>query len=163
MMRKILILTISILICLILQIALLGGIQVNGGKPDLILILIILWAWGNGWKNGLVAGFFIGLLEDILFSPLLGLNAFCLSLVGFLVGEVRESLYEENVIAILLATAAASILNGLLLFSWTSIFQLSSSFLKRISSLTLLTSLYNCLLVFLIFVVKQKLKREKIL
>jgi len=162
MMKKILILIASVLLCLILQITLIGGIQAKGGKPDLLLILLVLWAWNTDWKQGLLAGFFIGLLEDILFSPLLGLNAFSLSLTGFVVGEVKERVYEENVVALLLVTAAASLLNGIVFFSWARIFNIFSSFLGKISSLTLPTSLYNCLLMFFIFLIKGKFGREKI-
>jgi len=162
MMKKILMLIASVLLCLVLQIALIGGVQTKGGKPDLLLVLLVLWAWNTDWKQGLLAGFFIGLLEDILFSPLLGLNAFSLSLTGFAVGEVKERVYEENVVALLLVTAAASFLNGIVFFSWARIFNIFSSFLGKISSLTLPTSLYNCLLMFFIFLIKGKFSREKI-
>jgi len=98
----------------------------------------------------------------LIASVLLCLNAFSLSLTGFVVGEVKERVYEENVVALLLVTAAASLLNGIVFFSWARIFNIFSSFLGKISSLTLPTSLYNCLLMFFIFLIKGKFGREKI-
>ena len=145
-----------------LEAALMGIVSFKGGKPDFPFILLILWAWTHDWKEGLLAGFTIGLLEDIFFSPLLGLNAFALSLVGFLTSEVRERVYQENIVFILLMVGLASILNGAILSFWLTIFRLSSSFLEKIINLTLLTSLYNCLLVFLIFLVREVCRKERI-
>ena len=145
-----------------LEAALMGIVSFKGGKPDFPFILLILWAWTHDWKEGLLAGFTIGLLEDIFFSPLLGLNAFALSLVGFLTSEVRERVYQENIVFILLMVGLASILNGAILSFWLTIFRLSSSFLEKIVNLTLLTSLYNCLLVFLIFLVREVCRKERI-
>ncbi|MFQ5835873.1 MAG: rod shape-determining protein MreD [bacterium] len=146
----------------LLQAALMGVVSFKGGKPDFPFILLILWAWTHDWKEGLLAGFTIGLLEDIFFSPLLGLNAFALSLVGFLTSEVRERVYQENIVFILLMVGLASILTGAILSFWLTIFRLSSSFLEKIIYLTLPTSLYNTLLVFLIFLVREVYRKERI-
>lgn len=146
----------------LLEATLMGMVSFKGGKPDLPFILLILWAWTHDWKEGLLAGFTIGLLEDIFFSPLLGLNAFALSLVGFLTSEVKERVYQENIVFILLMVGLASILSGAILSAWLTIFRLSSSFLEKIVYLTLPTALYNCLLVFLIFLVREVRRKERI-
>lgn len=154
-MKKTAIFIFLVILVLILQAVLVGGIQLKWGRPDLPLILLVFWAWHNDWKQGLLAGFIIGLLVDILFSPLLGLNAFSLGLVGFLVAELREKVYQDNVIIFLLLAAAATILNGVILTCWLLIFNLSSSFLEKFILLIFPTFLYNCLLTFPLFLLLE--------
>lgn len=161
-MKKLSVFILLVSLVFLLEAALMGIVSFKGGKPDFPFILLVLWAWTHDWKEGLLAGFTIGLLGDIFFSPVLGLNAFALSLVGFLTSEARQRVYQENIVFILLVVGLASILNGAILSFWLTIFGLSSSFLEKIIYLSLPTSLYNTLLVFLIFLVREVYRKERI-
>ena len=154
-MKKTIIFVFLVILVLILQGVLIGRIQLRWGRPDLPLILLIFWAWHNNWKQGLIAGFVIGLLIDILFFPLLGLNAFSLALVGFLVAEIRERVYQDNVIFFVLLIGAATVLNGIILSFWLLVFNISPSFLEKIVFIVFPTLLYNCIISFPIFLLKE--------
>lgn len=154
-MKKTVIFILLIILVLILQGVLIGRIQLRWGRPDLPLILLIFWAWHNNWKQGLIAGFVIGLLVDILFFPLLGLNAFSLALVGFLVAEIRERVYQDNVIFFILLIGAATVLNGIILSFWLLVFNISPSFLEKIVFIVFPTLLYNCIISFPIFLLRE--------
>ncbi|MBA7575832.1 hypothetical protein ES708_17668 [subsurface metagenome] len=154
-MKKTVIFIFLVILVLILQGVLIGRIQLRWGRPDLPLILLIFWAWHNNWKQGLIAGFVIGLLVDILFFPLLGLNAFSLALVGFLVAEIRERVYQDNVIFFILLIGAATVLNGIILSFWLLVFDISPSFLEKIVFIVFPTLLYNCIISFPIFLLRE--------
>jgi len=154
-MKKTVIFIFLVILVLILQGVLIGRIQLRWGRPDLPLILLIFWAWHNNWKQGLIAGFVIGLLVDILFFPLLGLNAFSLALVGFLVAEIRERVYQDNVIFFILLVGAATVLNGIILSFWLLVFNISPSFLEKIVFIVFPTLLYNCIISFPIFLLRE--------
>ena len=154
-MKKTVIFIFLVILVLILQGVLIGRIQLRWGRPDLPLILLIFWAWHNNWKQGLIAGFIIGLLVDILFFPLLGLNAFSLALVGFLVAEMRERVYQDNVIFFILLIGAATVLNGIILSFWLLVFNISPSFLEKIVFIVFPTLLYNCIISFPIFLLRE--------
>ncbi|TET86142.1 rod shape-determining protein MreD [Candidatus Aerophobetes bacterium] len=154
-MKKTVIFIFLVILVLILQGVLIGRIQLRWGRPDLPLILLIFWAWHNNWKQGLIAGFVIGLLVDILFFPLLGLNAFSLALVGFLVAEIRERVYQDNVIFFILLIGAATVLNGIILSFWLLVFNISPSFLEKIVFIVFPTLLYNCIISFPIFLLRE--------
>lgn len=154
-MKKTVIFIFLVILVLILQGVLIGRIQLRWGRPDLPLILLIFWAWHNNWKQGLIAGFIIGLLVDILFFPLLGLNAFSLALVGFLVAEIRERVYQDNVIFFILLIGAATVLNGIILSFWLLVFNISPSFLEKIVFIVFPTLLYNCIISFPIFLLRE--------
>jgi len=154
-MKKTVIFIFLVILVLILQGVLIGRIQLRWGRPDLPLILLIFWAWHNNWKQGLIAGFVIGLLVDILFFPLMGLNAFSLALVGFLVAEIRERVYQDNVIFFILLVGAATVLNGIILSFWLLVFNISPSFLEKIVFIVFPTLLYNCIISFPIFLLRE--------
>ena len=154
-MKKTIIFVFLVILVLILQGVLIGRIQLRWGRPDLPLILLIFWAWHNNWKQGLIAGFIIGLLVDILFFPLLGLNAFSLALVGFLVAEIRERVYQDNVIFFIILIGAATVLNGIILSFWLLVFNISPSFLEKIVFIVFPTLLYNCIISFPIFLLRE--------
>ncbi len=154
-MKKIIVFIIFVILVLILQGVLVGRTQLGWGRPDLPLILVISWAWLSSWKRGLIAGFVVGLLVDILFFPLLGLNAFSLALVGFLVAEIRERVYRDNVVFFVLLAGAATVLNGIILSFWLLVFGISPSFLEKIVFVVFPTVLYNCIISLAVFLVKE--------
>ncbi len=155
-MKKLFVFAILTTIVFVLQITVVGGRGWGWGRPDFLLILVVIWGWERGWKQGLLVGFAVGLLNDIFFSPLLGLSAFSLSLVGYLSGEIRERVYEyeENVVLLLIAMGACSFLDAFTLSLLSFLFHFSSPVLGKLAYLTLISALYNCGLAFLIFVVR---------
>ncbi len=154
-MKKTVVFIFLVILVLILQGVLIGKVQLRWGRPDLPLILLVFWAWHNNWKQGLIAGFVIGLLVDILFFPLLGLNAFSLALVGFLVAEIRGRVYQDNVIFFILLIGAATVLNVIILSFWLLVFKISPSFLEKIVFIMFPALLYNCIIGFPIFLLRE--------
>jgi len=154
-MKKAVIFIFLVIIALILQAVLAGRIPIGWGKPDIPLILLIFWAWHSDWKQGLLAGFIIGLLVDILFFPLLGLNAFSLTGVGFLVAGIREKIYQDNVIFFLLLVGLATLFNGIIIAFWLLVFNLSSSFIEKLIFIVFPTLVYNCLISFVLFLLRE--------
>jgi rod shape-determining protein MreD len=60
--------------------------------PDFGLIALAILALGEGAFAGTVGGFVLGLVADTAIPNLLGLNALCKSLAGYLVGRARSRL-----------------------------------------------------------------------
>ncbi len=60
--------------------------------PDFSLIALVILALSEGAFAGTLGGFALGLVADSAIPNLLGLNAFCKSLAGFLVGRARSRL-----------------------------------------------------------------------
>jgi rod shape-determining protein MreD len=152
-MKKLAIFAILTTLAFVIQVAVVAG-GGKWGRPDFLLILVVLWGWERSWKEGLLVGFAIGLINDIFFSPLLGLNAFSLSLIGYLSGEIRERVYQRNVVLLLVTMGICSLLDGFTLSLLSFLFRLSSLVIGRLTYLVLLTALYNCGLAFLIFLAR---------
>jgi rod shape-determining protein MreD len=60
--------------------------QIAGVSPDIPLILTVLLAIRQGAERGCLVGFGLGLIQDLMGSGLVGVQALTKSLVGFLTG-----------------------------------------------------------------------------
>ena len=76
-------------VCL-LQSAVVPRLAIGGIRPDLFLVLTFGLSLSSGAELATAAGFLIGLYQDSLSGAPLGLNAFTLSLIGFLVSQVSR-------------------------------------------------------------------------
>ncbi len=70
----------------------LGYIAVESVTPDLLVILTVFIALREGQFTGLIAGFLVGLLFDIISSGITGTNALSKMMAGFVAGFF----YDEN-------------------------------------------------------------------
>ncbi|MEE9241499.1 MAG: rod shape-determining protein MreD [bacterium] len=67
-----------------------------GARPDALLLVTLYIGIKRGGESGLVTGFFLGLLKDILSGGLLGANALSKGLLGFLTGKVVRNIARGN-------------------------------------------------------------------
>lgn len=87
---------ILLLVVLVLQSTVLYRIEVGGIRPDLLTAFVVYFAWMRGPLAGTVAGFSIGLLQDLDAPGPLGLNALAKTLVGFLVAKAGFRVHRSN-------------------------------------------------------------------
>lgn len=153
-MRKFFIFLALLILVLILQFLFTGWTRKV--SIDFFLILVIYWSYSTGkWRESALAGFFSGLLKDIFFFPLLGINAFSLVLIGFLVSEVEKRIYHQNIILFTLLVGLASLVNSFILSVWLTVFS-SLPFTYSFKVSLYPTILYNCAVCFVIFLVKEE-------
>ncbi len=95
-MRKIVV-AIFILACFILQSGVFAGLAFAGIIPNLMIILTSSFGFMRGEKEGLIIGFFCGLLSDIFFGEFLGFYALVLMYIGYLNGKFSRIFYPEDI------------------------------------------------------------------
>jgi rod shape-determining protein MreD len=134
------------------QSTLLTRVTLLGVIPQVLLVVIITLAYLQGERIGVVAGFFGGLMQDLLLAnSIVGLYAMVYVLVGYFVGTFRKYTPSESVWLPVLVVAVASaiaesgyaILNILLGQKWVGMF-----FTLKVTALVVL---YNTLLTPFIF------------
>lgn len=84
------------LITLIAQVAIVPHIAIAGIRPDLTVLLVVLAGLRGGPVTGTVAGFLLGLLQDLLVPETLGMNALAKSIVGYGAGKISGQLALEG-------------------------------------------------------------------
>ena len=96
MLRKISV-AVLILICFLLQSTVFRSLAFAGIVPNLLIILTSAFGFMRGENEGLIIGFFCGLLCDIFFGDVLGFYALIMMYIGFLNGKFNRVFYPEDI------------------------------------------------------------------
>ncbi len=99
----------AVLFIVALQGSVMHFITINGVRPDLVLIFVLLSGVLYGRTQGLVVGFFCGLCVDLMNSGMFGFYTFAFMLVGILTGMAQKNVFEENFFLPFTMVAAASL------------------------------------------------------
>ncbi|MER3409772.1 MAG: rod shape-determining protein MreD [Thermoleophilia bacterium] len=83
-----------LLLSVVLQAAVLSGVDILGGAPDLVLVSVGAVAVYRGAMVGAGAGFGAGLLLDTATLGTLGESSFLLTLVGYWLGRYGETAHR---------------------------------------------------------------------
>jgi rod shape-determining protein MreD len=146
-----------VILAVALQSTLLARLTLLGVVPQLVLVVVVSFAYLDGERVGVVVGFFGGLLQDLLlFQSVIGLTALVYTLLGYSVGSFRQYAPAESVwtpvFVVSLCTAIAevsyAILSILLGQQWVSI-----SYTAKVTGLVVL---YNTLLTPFVFPLVRK-------
>src|SRR5262245_66261539 len=103
-----------------LQATLVPHIAIAGIRPDLPLLAVVLLGYGRGAAGGTLAGFLIGLAQDLTNPSFLGLNALAKSVIGNGMGTMRAHLDAGSLplrVAVLFAAVIAHDLIYLTIFT----------------------------------------------
>lgn len=96
MSRKIIV-TVMVLVCFVLQGTVFRSLAFAGIVPNLMIVLISSFGFMRGEKEGLVIGFFCGLLSDIFFGSVMGMYALIMMYLGYLNGKFSRIFYPEDI------------------------------------------------------------------
>ena len=161
MLRKVVV-TIFIWLCFILQCSVFGRLAFAGIIPNLMIILTSSLGFMRGEKEGLIIGFFCGLLNDILFGSFLGFYALLLMYIGYLNGKFSRIFYPEDIklpIALIVTSDLSyGIICYVLMFMLRGRFQFTYYFSHVILPEALYTTVVTLFLYPLILKVNEKLE-----
>lgn len=161
MLRKITV-TLFILICFILQCSVFGSLAFAGIIPNLMIILTSAFGFMRGETEGLLIGFFCGLLADIFFGEFLGFYALLMMYIGYVNGKFSRIFYPEDIklplVLIILSDLSYGIICYVLTFMLRSRLQFVYYFTHIILPETLYTIVVTLLLYPAVLKVNQKLE-----
>jgi rod shape-determining protein MreD len=129
-----------------LQTTLFQYIEILGVKPNTALILIVSYGILRGDVEGAIAGFFSGLLQDIYFSPYIGLYAMLEMLLGYFAGKPFKDFYKENYLLPLPIVAGASLAYQFAIYFSSFLFNGKLDFAFYFRSIILPSSVYTLIL-----------------
>jgi len=114
-----------IALALMIQSTWIGKLDLYGIRPDMAMIALILLSSETGTVALIVYGFFTGFIQDVYTPEYLGYNAFTMSIMGFLLGTIRERLTVENYLVKVVATLFACAMHDLVYLTLYTKFELS--------------------------------------
>ena len=98
-----------VFVAALLQVTLFASLDVAGGVADVLLLSLVSIALLRGAVVGAVAGFFGGLLVDVLTLDTLGVSSLLFSLAGYWAGRYGETTGRDRAHAPLLAVLVATV------------------------------------------------------
>lgn len=113
MIRRAVLLAVLVVTGLALETSVFGSLTLTGTKPELLLLITVALAMGDGPAFGATAGFVFGLATDLVLAQPAGVTALTFTLAGYLVGIVRQSLQRPSAwlpMAMVSATTFAAVL-----------------------------------------------------
>lgn len=96
-MRRIITVFLLVMACFLLQCTVFKSLAFGGVAPNLLIILTSSFGFMRGEKTGLLLGFVCGLLYDICFGEIVGLQALILMYIGYLNGKFSGIFYPEDI------------------------------------------------------------------
>lgn len=107
----------------VLQTTFLQYISLADVAPNLLLVIVVSLAYIKGSNAGMAAGFLCGLLPDLMYGDLIGINSLICLVIGYLAGLVHKIYDPEDVTFPILITAAADFIYGLLYYVFHFLFR----------------------------------------
>ena len=104
--------TLLILITFILQSTVFQSLSIASIVPNLLLILTVSFGFMRGKKEGILVGFFCGILIDIFYGNLMGFYALIYMFIGYLNGFLCKVYYDEDVKVPMILTAISDLAYG---------------------------------------------------
>mgnify|MGYP000050946274 CR=1 FL=1 len=84
-------------------------VNISGIRPDAIMALTASLGVLLGMKKGALFGLIMGLIADVLYSPMVGLSAMGYMFAGLLGGAFYQKYYADNIIIPALVAAVGAI------------------------------------------------------
>ncbi|OGO76644.1 MAG: rod shape-determining protein MreD [Clostridiales bacterium GWB2_37_7] len=106
---KTLVVSVLVLLNLVLETTLFQFLRIGGIKPDFVIMLIVSYAILEGGAFSAGIGLTSGLLIDILFGRILGVNAFSYMITGYILGQAHENVFKDSILPPALFNFAAVI------------------------------------------------------
>jgi rod shape-determining protein MreD len=106
-----------LLLALVIQVSVLGRLQLPGATPDLLMLVVVGLALVYGPSAGSLVGFFGGLLSDLAppSDHAIGRYALVLCLLGYAAGLLRpEGGRQRSALSALVVVAGAAVVSTLL-------------------------------------------------
>ncbi|MGN0383299.1 MAG: rod shape-determining protein MreD [Eubacterium sp.] len=97
--RKYILIFIIIIVSFLLQSTIFNYFDITSvTKPNLMLIITCVLGFMLGKNEGLFIGFLCGMLTDIFFGEVIGLNALIYMYIGYFNGLFNKLFYDDNII-----------------------------------------------------------------
>jgi rod shape-determining protein MreD len=94
----------------VVQATIVGSIEILGGTPDLVLVVLLVIALLRGSVFGAIGGFWAGFLLDTAYLGTLGVTSLLLTMAGYWIGRYGETTGRDRAHAPFLSVAVATVL-----------------------------------------------------
>ena len=142
-MKRIIYTGLTIIIFFVMQTSVFEMLKLADVVPNVLLILISSTALMRGQKEGMLVGFFSGLLLDMFFGRWLGVFAFLYMIFGFIDGYFNRIYYTDDNFLPLILIGANDLVYGFLMFLVQGLLRNHLDFIYYLTSIILPELVYT--------------------
>ncbi|MCI8995002.1 MAG: rod shape-determining protein MreD [Lachnospiraceae bacterium] len=122
-MRRKLMVLLLIIVCFVLQNTVFQALALASVSPNLLLVVTASLGLMRGEKEGLLTGFFCGMLMDIFYGRILGFYALIYLFIGYGNGIFHRLYLDEDIKLPMVWIAFSDLAYGLLLYFFLFMFR----------------------------------------
>lgn len=141
---------------ILLQTTIIPFLTIKNIQPDIVLMVVVAYAFLDGSLKGSVVGFFSGLLLDLAMGAGLGLSSLAKTIVGYVAGLLEKSILFESILLPLVGIFVATILNNIIYGFAASLFS-NGPHVEVVLARMLPSALYNSIFAFILFPLIRRL------
>lgn len=159
-MNRALTTTLALLVAIVLQVALAPQIAVLGVVPNFVFLVVVTLALLEGPVAGCAAGFFGGLLFDLLGASVVGPYALVFCVAGYVAGLIHANMFAEGwllpVSVVFIASVGAEITYGVIM----SVLDIGLPFWSALVRIMLPGAVYTTVLAVLLYPLMTRVLRR---
>ncbi|MFR8548643.1 MAG: rod shape-determining protein MreD [Lachnospiraceae bacterium] len=159
-MRRKITMAVLILVSIILQSTVCQMIAIASIKPNLLIILTVSFGLMRGRRDGMLTGFFCGLLTDIFFESVLGFNAFIYMWVGYFSGYFYRIFYDDDIKTPLLLISVSDVAYGVVQYGFRFLLRGRIDFFYYLGRVILPEMFYTLILTILCYRILYAVNRK---
>lgn len=159
MLRKIIV-TFLILICFLLETSVFNHFALAGIVPKLTIILTSSFGFMRGEKEGMLIGFFCGLLGDVFFGEVLGFYALILTYIGYINGKFSRIFYPQDIKLPIALIVVSDLSYGVLCYILLFLIRGRLDFVYYFTSVILPEALYTIVITVFLYPVILKINEK---
>lgn len=117
-MKRKVTMAVLIVVSILLQSTVCQMISIASIKPNLLIILTVSFGLMRGRREGMLTGFFCGLLTDIFFNRVIGFNALIYLFVGYFSGYFYRIFYDDDIKTPLFLISVSDFVYGIIQYGF---------------------------------------------
>lgn len=133
--------------------------------PNTSVVLVICYAYLKSDVEAATFGLLVGLLQDILFSQVIGYYALIYFVVGFVMSHLLKHFMNSNIIPIVLLNFIGTFMYSIMVYLFTYFFRGKLQFFHYMYNITLFEALENVVVAipifYLLYFADERLKRRE--
>lgn len=149
-----------LIINFIFQTTILPNFTIAGVAPNTALILIIIVALLKGKYKGAFIGLAAGLLQDMFFSKIIGINALIFFLIGYIAGMLDNRTFKQGLIVPFITIVISTFSYHIIYYMFMMFLSRDVSFFFMIKNIVFKEAIYNSII--FIFLYNQSIKYSKV-
>lgn len=151
-MKKIVFPFIFLLFLVGIQNSLFEFVRIFDVKPDIVLTFMICYTLINGNPRGTIMGIAGGMLKDVFFSGVFGLNSIACMVCAYLIGMVEGKIYKDNIFIPSIFTFLGTIIKESIVFALLFLTKLNhENIIESLTNVILPEAIYNAVLAAILF------------